>query len=540
MAMRVRFCALALALWALTSFSFCSSTTSSTPTPASSGFVVDQSAAGSALVTPASGGVVRTRNGDTLTVPPGAVTEATTITMAPLVFPTTGRTDVFGGVVTTPERLEFLVAARLTLALSQPLEPGVELELAESHDPGVPISFGSANVLYVVDAGGNTATGAVQGFTGKVVEKNCHAGTRDNVLNAWGGRPGRDDASIGRMTGVNMAEFRSCIRPGPDPLQEMIAPYFKQCADILPGQPFDDATRDKIAISLAAGRQVVFLFGGAMPINPATGLRRSVDHSAVAIPKSDGSISIRNQLNITDKDTITLLEKLGKGSTLDLPLADIDKVGGMRDLRKGETTAILKNEAFDRTIRGPAWPHVIVMCETFAEPDAGAPDTGVPDTGAPDTGAPDTGAPDTGAPDTGASVLRIKVITTSSDDPNEPIATPLDGAVVLIGPSVAAAPPNDDVGRTTVPPGTHVVKYPKANGLDDAAGNHLFKVGSINVSPTNGSSPGKRCAPVSQEGDLPVKFNPLAPNPDSQSDYEVGIRIVRFDAPPLAKAENCN
>lgn len=509
---------LVFALCALTLLSFCNaspSSSSSASMPGSASFVLDEGSAGSALVTAAAGGVVRTTKGDTLTVPPGAVIDDVTITMTPLVFPTDGRIDVFGGVVMTPERLEFLVPATLTLTLAQPLEPGVELELAESHDLAIPASFGPANELYVVAADGRTATGPVQGFTGKIVEKNCHAGTRDNVLAAWGGRSGRDDGSISRVTGLDVPSLRSCEQLGADPLQTMISPYFAQCAEFLSGQPFDPAARATIAATLASGRQVVFLFGAGMTVDPKTKLRTRVDHSAVAIANGDGSISIRNQVNITNPQTVRELDNAGKTSTLDLPLADIDKPNGMRDLRKGETLAILKGEPFDRSIRGPAWPQVIVLCETSAEPDAGTPSPT-------------------------SATLRIKVITTSSQDPNDTLADPLFDVDVLIGSSTAHVPADDDVARTTVSAGVQVVKFPRSNGLDAPDGTHLYKVGSINVHVTKEGSSGKRCAPRSQEGDLPVKLEASASNPTALSEYEIGIRIVPFDAPPLAKADNCN
>jgi hypothetical protein len=515
--------ALAFALCALMLLSFCgSSSTSSSGTPPASAFVLDPSSAGSAVVTPEAGGVVRTANGHTLTVPPGAVTDAVTITLTPLVFPTNGRIDVFGGVVATPARIDFLVPATLTLALAQPLEPGLELELAESHDPGTPASFGPANELFIVDADGTTATGIVQGFTGKIVEKNCHSGTRDNLLAAWNGRPGRDSASVARTTGLTSEQMTSC-QLGRDPIQTMIAPYFAQCADTdtLPENKFDNATLDKIALTLAAGRQVVFFFGDGMALDPATGFRGAVDHSAIAVANSDGSITIRNQINLTNTLTITQLELAGKSSTLDLPLADIDKPNGMRDLHKGETTAILKNDAeYDRNKYPKCWPHVIVMCETAAEPEAGVPDAA--------------------APDAAGLAVRIKVITTISDDPNETIAAPLSNLDVMIGSSTVHIPADGDVGRTTVSSGVpQIVKVPKSQ-LDDAAGNHVYRVGSVNVHVTKEAGSGKRCAPLSQEGDLPVTFSASASNPSAQSEYEVGIRIVPFLAPQLASPDLCN
>jgi len=66
----------------------------------------------------------------------------------------------------------------------------------------------------------------------------------------------------------------------------------------------------------------------------------------------------------------------------------------------------------------------------------------------------------------------------------------------MIGSSTVHIPDNDDVGRITVSAGVQVVKFPKSNGLDDDKGNHVYRVGSINVHATKESGSGKRCAPL--------------------------------------------
>lgn len=135
--------------------------------------------------------------------------------------------------------------------------------------------------------------------------------------------------------------------------------------------------------------------------------------------------------------------------------------------------------------------------------------------------------------------IRVKVVTTISGDPNDPLADPLLNVDVLIGGTVAHIPDNDDLARVTVPAGGSVVKFPKSSGLDDMMGKPIFKVGSVNVSETKGNIPSKRCAPLSQEGDVPVIFDPASFNPNALSEYEIGVRIVPFDAGPLKNPDNC-
>jgi hypothetical protein len=128
---------------------------------------------------------------------------------------------------------------------------------------------------------------------------------------------------------------------------------------------------------------------------------------------------------------------------------------------------------------------------------------------------------------------------TYSEDPNDNIASRLYNVHLLIGGVDAVIGEDDNVARIVVSPGTHVIKFPKDNGLDDESGNHLYRVGSINIQPTNGSAPGVRCRPNSQEGDIVWTFDPSVANPDGQSEYEVAPRIVPFDAPPLEGGASC-
>jgi hypothetical protein len=136
--------------------------------------------------------------------------------------------------------------------------------------------------------------------------------------------------------------------------------------------------------------------------------------------------------------------------------------------------------------------------------------------------------------------IRVKVITTTSQDPNDQFADPLYNVHVTIGGTKFVIPDNDDIARGTVGPGSLIIKYPKDNGLDDPdTHEHLYRVGSINVHATKTDGSGDRCNPVDQEGDVPYTFDPAAYAPDSLSDYEVALRIVPFDAPALQNGVDC-
>jgi hypothetical protein len=134
--------------------------------------------------------------------------------------------------------------------------------------------------------------------------------------------------------------------------------------------------------------------------------------------------------------------------------------------------------------------------------------------------------------------VRVKVITTVSQSPNDFIADPLFDVHVLIGGTRVEIPSNDDVARTTVSPGTYVIKFPKDNGLDDPDGGPLFRVGFVGVHPTDDRSPMKTCKPTDQEGDVAAALNTTG-DPNSQSDYEVGVRIVPFAADQLDGGVSC-
>jgi hypothetical protein len=339
-------------------------------------FHLAQGASVSKLVTAVAGGTVEAPTGDRLVVPPGALAKDTLITMVPIAVEPAADLDFFAGVSFAPDGLVFAQPAILTLRLPITLPAGTQVMLGESFGAASPRQFGTGDVLFTVDASGVTATGPIRGFSGKAVMKNCHSGTRDAVLAGWAGRPGLDPASVGARTGLPAEQLTRCDLPA-DPLQTMLAPYFDKCGEADPAnKDFGAANHQTIRTTLMAGRQVVFLFAGALDFDATTGQYRGIAHSAVAV-MVNGRILVRNQVYITNPDKLAQLEQTG--TTVDMPLDDIDKPGeGLRDMRNSEVYRRLLNQPFAPGVRDTtplAWPAVVVLCEKAGlAPDAAAVD----------------------------------------------------------------------------------------------------------------------------------------------------------------------
>ena len=179
-----------------------------------------------------------------------------------------------------------------------------------------------------------------------------------------------------------------------------------------------------------------------------------------------------------------------------------------------------------------------------------------------------------------ASTLRIKIVTTYSDDPNDPLAqavsliqVKIDDVVGITGdgedspkcvgggnfrqPCGPSAPcpggschgnPGsngfdgdfDDDGfglaRIEIQSGFHAISIPTSE-LVDFDGN-TYRVGSVFVSETNDGIT-QRCEPIGTEGNVGYIFEDLPRNDGSGSEYEVGIRIVPLNAPKFTGGEVC-
>ncbi len=147
--------------------------------------------------------------------------------------------------------------------------------------------------------------------------------------------------------------------------------------------------------------------------------------------------------------------------------------------------------------------------------------------------------------------LRVRVVTTMSQDPNDSIADPIDVGPVQIGPvtvttgrsecpdgrpcSVDADCAPDTcsaeagIAHVTVPGDSNYVislQDPLVTGQMPAD-----RVGFVNFYPSSGSAPNRRCAPTDGQGDVTVTFLSSDANPAADVDYTAGIRIVPIDAP---------
>jgi len=313
-----------------------------------------------AEISAAQGGIVVCPGGARLEIPPGALAQDVTVTMTPLDLGSDPDGDVFAGVELLPHGLTFATPAQLTLPLARPLPPLLELQLAE--DPSGRSRFGSLGSLLRVGQGGRSATGWIDGFSSKLVMKNCHAGTRDALIEAWEGVPGRELDALVAATGLSPEDLTTCDLEA-DPLQQVLSATFERTHEFPPDAPVTAEALAAIRAALDSDRQVVLLFGRSLGGSPpqATG----VAHSAVVVDLG-GRLVIRNQLNITDPSTFARLEERGGSTTLDSALEDIDRPGvGMRDMRAGEvmTSVLFGQPLQDRERRSKVWPHLAVYVE---------------------------------------------------------------------------------------------------------------------------------------------------------------------------------
>lgn len=130
--------------------------------------------------------------------------------------------------------------------------------------------------------------------------------------------------------------------------------------------------------------------------------------------------------------------------------------------------------------------------------------------------------------------IRVKVITTVSCNADEPVAAPAPGVMVELQDvsrktnHVSLTTAADGVARTVVTPGTYVVKA-SVNGAT---------VGTINLHVTKESGPGTKYKSRTNEGGVSVRFSSGASNPQSQSEYELGIRMVTCGSSSHATPES--
>lgn len=328
----------------------------------------------SVAVSAAEGGAIGGPGGLRIEFPAGAVAEDVTVRAAPLRLSATDDVDVIGGVALEPDGLELAAPARLTVPLVASLPPGTTLQLgsAAGSDPAT-ARWHQQGQLFVVDAGGATATGDIFGFSTKVVMKNCHAGTRDLLLDGWGDSGRRTAEDVLMDSGLDAGVLQTCQLHA-DPLQDLLNTYFHECGDFALGTPIDDASRADYEALVDCGGRVVFLLGPTLTHD--AGRWHGVAHSATLV-RRDGALIVHNQLNITSAETARRMEVAGRPAQIEVPWSDIDAPGGLRDMRAGEasTRYVLGGNLTDRDGRSRVWGHLVAYCEAMPDGD----DDGVPD-----------------------------------------------------------------------------------------------------------------------------------------------------------------
>ncbi|MBM4388495.1 MAG: hypothetical protein FJ088_12190 [Deltaproteobacteria bacterium] len=213
-------------------------------------FSLNEEAAATATVTASGGGTIASVSGDTLYIPPGAVSADTVVSLTPLVLPEESDPYLLGGVKFEPDGLFLDAPATLTLMLSAYQPPGAKLKA--THAYGGLNEFGDDGYFFTVDSSGMSATGAIYGFSGAGVMKNCHAGSRDYILSVWKkeGRKGQDVKSLAGSIGVSEQDFTG-NQFDATWLQKAFGPYFKQCAEFAEGTDFSGDAKNLISQTLS-------------------------------------------------------------------------------------------------------------------------------------------------------------------------------------------------------------------------------------------------------------------------------------------------
>ncbi len=357
---------IARTLWPLFAFAACD------PTACGLGptITLDEDAAETVTVTAAEGAVIELPTGLLLDIPAGALEEDTAVTVTPLVFPDLAELDVFAGVKLEPHGLRFSRPVTLRIPVPGLLE-GTELKLFEQ--PGDDLdAFYDDHHLFVVDAEGG-AVGTIEGFSVKVVGKNCHAGTRDRLFESWRGVRGRSLEDVSQVTDIGLEELEVCSTDALQSssrnfsarsLQTILNIYFEPCYDFPPGTPVDAAALDAMKAKVDSGHEVVFLL--ADRAEGPVGERNNIAHSA-HLAKVGADYVIRNQIYVTTPQVLTTMEEAGRSTTVDLPLGAIDDEFGLRDIRSGE---IWREFVLGQPVNLQAertgqkrYEHVLVYCE---------------------------------------------------------------------------------------------------------------------------------------------------------------------------------
>ncbi len=253
------------------------------------------------MVSAAGGGVIRTRNGAVLDIPPGALVADVQVTMTPL-----GASDLspgwLAGVRLEPSGLSFKKPVILTLPLRQAApstNPPKHLEFF-GDDPRRAYDSGSPVVL---SPDGKSAILTITHFSGAICALNCHAGTME-FLTAQYRKRGLLPQDIlacvqKKFPGIDLPTF--CGRVTQFGIQPLLDTFFDQLeAEALPpGKEVASLRLAQLAAAAQSGRNVVFAFSHETP-GGRTGQRgfyEDIDHTA-ALEMHMGRWQLRNTVEV--------------------------------------------------------------------------------------------------------------------------------------------------------------------------------------------------------------------------------------------------
>ncbi|MBI5017159.1 MAG: hypothetical protein HZB55_16950 [Deltaproteobacteria bacterium] len=292
---------------------------------------------GEKMVTASQGATVTASGGATLELPPGALPSDMKVTVRPVTV-SAAEQPFLGGLGFGPQDtiLQTPAKARIPLPSTWGGGDSVEIYDFQGSDPSLAMSSGSFAPVKGTP-GAYYAEVEVYHFCGKVLARNCHAGTLKHLLAAFAAR-GCDRAGVlQKVTDLYpgiVVDDAQCTRADPEHVQALLDTYFDDLGGWNPGQDVSPDVLSRIAQYAREGRQVVLAFTGG-PWGPRGGPRNFYDSSATAYPHTavlevdaQGVVQIRNTAVVSDE----LAQMLGGEAVAWYPAA---KLNEFRRLQSG-------------------------------------------------------------------------------------------------------------------------------------------------------------------------------------------------------------
>jgi hypothetical protein len=289
----------------------------------------------SQVIHASAGGTLINKNGVSLTIPPGALSSDTLITVSEIVIPKEDHNTI-AGVKFEPDGLELKKPAILEVPLNLPSDWDENDLILDYGYHGKDAAAGAWNGYYIQvsrENGKLIARTFTTHFSGTLFVRNCHSGTMDYVLGQFNKKGQKPDSLLTavrqKYPGETIQGYQT-DQVDERTIQRFLGTFFTEKYTFNRSTKIPDTVISELKALCREGRQVVLSFtpdtwGG----KNAEGLYPYFTHTA-ALEDKNGTIQIRNSTNVSPIPK--LIELLGGSNTIYYPL---DKINEFRELQSG-------------------------------------------------------------------------------------------------------------------------------------------------------------------------------------------------------------